>query len=59
MMKRTFFVLLLLTTGCDHPGSDLVLNCQRACAPREVKRWTWDGWSHSATCECATAPESR
>ena len=50
---KTFLVMLLLAVmGCDAPSADLVLNCQRACAPAAVKEWTWDGFHHSAVCTC-------
>jgi len=54
---KTLIVMLLLVVGCEAPNPDLVLNCQRACAPRAVKSWTWDGFHHSAVCECS--PETK
>ena len=52
-MKKTILMMLLLgLSACDAPSTDLVLNCQKACAPRSVKTWTWDGFHHSAVCEC-------
>jgi len=57
MMMRAIMVLALTmcVVGCDPPSNDLVLNCQRACAPRPVKVWTWDGYGHNAKCECESA----
>jgi hypothetical protein len=53
---KKLIVLLLVLTGCEAPSSDLVLSCQKACAPRAVKTWTWDGFHHSAVCECEQEP---
>lgn len=52
-----FVVLLLLLVACDPPDPNLVLNCQKACSPAMVRSWTWDGYHHSATCECDREPK--
>lgn len=59
MTMKTFLLLAMLTVACDPPNPDLVLNCQKACAPRPVKEWTWDGYNRSAKCECDRGTDSR
>ena len=45
-------VVMLAMVACDPPPSGIVESCQKTCAPRPVKSWTWDGWKHASVCEC-------
>jgi hypothetical protein len=52
MRKTVWLAAMLVLVGCEAPSTDPAQTCQKTCAPRPVKSWTWDGWKHSSVCEC-------